>query len=165
MRKIAILLLITCNLLSMAQNAPLRTFPDMVNKLGTRFPIENYKDKNGQNFSSDYLKGKKSLINLWFTRCPPCLKEIPILNELKGSLPNVNFMAITHDTSEKVNNFLAERNYTFYQITDAGKQLQSYLTIQRFPMSLILDKEGIIREVIGNVTEEKLPEIKQLLSE
>ncbi|KQM27568.1 TlpA family protein disulfide reductase [Chryseobacterium sp. Leaf201] len=163
MKKIVILFLLACNSLLIAQSSQLRTFPDMEKKLGTHFPIEDYKDKEGKNFDSDYLKGKNTLINLWFINCAPCIKEIPILNELKESVPSANFIAITHDPSDKVNNFLLKRNYTFLQITDAGKQLQSYLMVQRFPMSFILDKEGNIREVTGLINEEKLQIIKKIL--
>ncbi|WP_081411632.1 TlpA family protein disulfide reductase [Chryseobacterium gregarium] len=165
MKKFVILFLLVCNSILIAQTSQFRTFPDMEKKLGTHFPIENYKDKDGKNFDSNYLKGKNTLINLWFTNCAPCIKEIPVLNELKESVPNANFIAITHDPADKVNNFLLKRSYTFFQITDAGKQLQSYLMVQRFPMSFILDKEGNIREIMGLVSEDKLPMIKKILRE
>lgn len=165
MKKFLILFLLSCNFFLIAQTSQFRTFPDMEKKLGTHFPIEDYKDKDGKNFDSNYLKGKNTLINLWFTNCSPCITEIPILNKLKEAVPNANFIAITHDPLDKVNNFLLKRNYTFFQITDAGKQLQSYLMVQRFPMSFILDKEGNIREITGLVNEDKLETIKKLLSE
>ncbi|MEC5173964.1 TlpA disulfide reductase family protein [Chryseobacterium nepalense] len=164
MKKNVILFLLVSNCLLLAQSS-FRTFPDMEKKLGTHFPIEEYKDKDGKNFDSNYLKGKNTLINLWFINCAPCIKEIPILNELKESFPNANFIAITHDPLDKVNNFLLKRNYTFYQVTDAGKQLQSYLMVQRFPMSFILDKEGKIREITGLINEDKIQEIKKMLNE
>lgn len=165
MKKFVSLFLLVSNSLIIAQISQFRTFPDMEKKLGTYFPIEEYKDKDGKNFDSNYLKGKNTLINLWFTNCAPCIKEIPILNELKESVPNANFIAITHDPLDKVNNFLLKRNYTFYQVTDAGKQLQSYLMVQRFPMSFILDKEGKIREITGLINEDKIQEIKKMLNE
>lgn len=165
MKKSLFLFLLTCNSFLIAQTSQFKTFPDMEKKLGTHFPIEEYKDKDGKNFSANYLKGKNTLVNLWFTNCAPCITEIPILNTLKESVPNANFIAITHDPSDKVHSFLLKRKYTFFQITDAGKQLKSYLTVQRFPMSFILDKEGNIREITGLVNEEKLETIKKLLSE
>lgn len=165
MKKITILISLTLHLLLIAQNIQFRTFPDMESKLGTHFPIENFQDKNGKNFNSNYLKGKNTLINLWFTNCSPCLTEIPTLNNLKKSVTGANFIAITPDPFDKVNSFLTKRNYDFLQITDAKDQLQSYLTIQRFPMSLIIDKQGNIKEIIGLITEDKMNLIKNLLNE
>lgn len=164
MKKFIFILLFTISNVLIAQNKQLRTFPDMEDKLDTRFPIENFKDENGRNFSPEYLKGKYTLINLWSTTCAPCLREIPLLNNFKSSLPDVNFIGITYDKKEKIDNFIQKNKFDFMQIPDAGKQLESYLTIQRFPMTLLINKEGIITDVIGHVTEEKLPGIREKLS-
>jgi cytochrome c biogenesis protein CcmG, thiol:disulfide interchange protein DsbE len=56
-------------------------------------PFAEYKDKefpkfelntltNGK-FDSDKLKGKPTLINFWFTKCAPCIDEMPVLNKIK----------------------------------------------------------------------------------
>jgi thiol-disulfide isomerase/thioredoxin len=51
--------------------------------IGTKFQIEKYKDKNSKNFKTDYFLGKPTLINFWFTKCPPCIGELPTLNKLQ----------------------------------------------------------------------------------
>lgn len=163
MKKVLILCVLVINLLLMSQKRQWRTFSDMEDKLGTHFPIEIFKDKNGVNYSPDYLCGKTTLINLWSTTCAPCLREIPLLNELKKAAPNSNYMGITYDQSEKVNTFLTKHPFSFNHITDAGKQLQSYLIVQRYPMSLLIDKNGKITDVVGLITEEKLSSIEQIL--
>ncbi|WP_157158225.1 TlpA family protein disulfide reductase [Chryseobacterium populi] len=163
-KKGAVLFLLTTILFLNAQKQ-LRTFPDMEDKLGTHFPIENFKDKNGKNYNPKYLKGKTTFINLWSTTCAPCLKELPFLNKLQKSVPRSLFIGITYDNPEKVNNFLTTHNFNFHQITDAGQQLKSYLVIQRFPMSFVIDKSGIIKEIIGIVNEDNSDSILKSLNE
>ncbi|MEY8758832.1 TlpA family protein disulfide reductase [Chryseobacterium tongliaoense] len=163
-KKSAALFLLMAILFLSAQKQ-IRTFPDMEDKLGTHFPIENFKDKNGKNYSPEYLKGKTTFINLWSTTCAPCLKELPFLNKLQKYSPHSLFIGITYDHPEKVNNFLITHDFNFYQITDAGQQLKSYLVIQRLPMSFIVDKNGIIKEIIGIVNEDNSESILKSLNE
>ena len=47
------------------------------------FPSFDLKTVLGENFKSEQLKGKPTMINFWFTRCAPCIDEMPILNKIK----------------------------------------------------------------------------------
>ncbi|MBT2620415.1 TlpA disulfide reductase family protein [Chryseobacterium sp. ISL-6] len=166
MKKAATLFLLIISLYSIAQNKSLRTFPDLENKLDTHFPIEKFKDQNGKNYSADYLKGKITLLNFWFTTCEPCLKEIPDLVKLKKSVGNkINFMGITPDTEEKVTQFLLKHDFDFQQVTNAGQQLKELFVVQRYPMTFIVDKNGNIREIMGIISEEKFDSIKKRFDE
>lgn len=161
-----ILLLILFNLSLSAQKREFFTFPDLENKIGTHFPIENYEKQNGENFRSEYLKGKTTLINFWSTTCEPCLKELPYLNKLKEMLGDrANFIAITFDSKEKVDKFLAKREFNYQHITNSGGQLKSYFPVLRNPMSFITDKNGNIIEITGIIDENKLDTIIKILNE
>ena len=46
------------------------------NKLLPEFSLRNLRSKK---ITSDDLKGEVTFINLWFTNCFPCVKEIPLL--------------------------------------------------------------------------------------
>ncbi len=75
--------------------------------IGGHFPIESFKDETGKVFLPEHLKGKLSIINFWFTSCPPCIEEIPDLYKLKKEFgDSVNFIAITFESRKKVEKFL-----------------------------------------------------------
>ncbi len=135
-------------------------------KIGTFFSLESFKNEKKINFPSTYLKGKPSLINFWFTRCPPCIKELPELNTLKEEFKdNVNFVAINFEEQELVDKFLKTHNFNFYHITEAMKELDD-LKINAFPMNIILDKDGIIISVLPAIEDdgkEISNELKKLL--
>jgi thiol-disulfide isomerase/thioredoxin len=165
MKTITLFLLII-NLSLSAQQRQFFTQPDLENKIGKHFPIENYKNREGSNFNVDDLKGKMSFINFWSTTCEPCITELPYLNKLKENLGSkVNFIAITQDNKDKVEKFLAKREFNFLHITDSGQELKSYFPILRNPMTFIVDKNGNIKEITGIIDETKFDAIMGILKE
>lgn len=118
--------------------------------IGSHFPIELFSDETGKNFTSDYLSGKPSVINFWFTNCPPCIEEIPDLNKIKKEFgDSFNYLAITFDKKEKVQKFLEKKHlFNFTHITDSKKQIDD-LKIRSFPMTIILNSQGEIINIYG----------------
>ncbi|MCS3871221.1 thiol-disulfide isomerase/thioredoxin [Chryseobacterium ginsenosidimutans] len=165
MKTITLFLLII-NLSLTAQQRQFFTQPDLENKIGKHFPIENYKNQENSNFNVDDLKGKMSFINFWSTTCEPCITELPYLNKMKETLGNkANFIAITQDNKDKVEKFLAKREFNFLHITDSGQELKSYFPILRNPMTFIVDKNGNIQEITGIIDETKLDAIMGIFKE
>lgn len=160
------LLLITISSFIVAQQRAFTTHPSLENKIGKHFPIENYKNQNGENFKSDYLKGKTTFINFWSTTCEPCIDELPYLNKLKEKLGSkVKFIAITHDNNEKVEKFMIKHEFNFQHITDSLKELQTYFKLIRNPMTFVIDKNGNIQEITGTIDESKFEMLIKILNE
>ncbi|MFY0483882.1 TlpA family protein disulfide reductase [Flavobacterium sp. PLA-1-15] len=111
----------------------------------------------------DYLDGKPTFINFWFTRCPPCIEELPLLNKLKAKYGDkVNFISITFDDKKKVDDFLKKHKFDYMHITDSEKQIDA-LNISGFPTNMILDKDGVIRTLNGAVNEFQIKQIETVL--
>ena len=49
---------------------------------GNPFPAFDLPTLSGDRLDQNQLKGKPTVINFWFTRCAPCIDEIPVLNAL-----------------------------------------------------------------------------------
>ncbi|MCX8531305.1 TlpA family protein disulfide reductase [Chryseobacterium luquanense] len=122
--------------------------------IGTRFQIEKFVNEKQKNFDKNFLSGKPTFINFWFTRCPPCIEEIPLLNELKEKFKGkANFITISFNDKKTIDEFTKQQPFNFQHIADSKKQIDG-LNISAFPTSLILDKNGIIKFVFGEVTGE-----------
>ena len=68
-----------------------------------KLPSFNLKTLLGEYFTSEKLKGKPTMINFWFTTCPPCIAEMPVLNKIAEKYKNeINFIAITYETQSNV---------------------------------------------------------------
>jgi len=132
--------------------------------IGTHFPIELFQDETGNNFTADFLHDKPTLVNFWFTNCPPCIEEIPDLHKLKKEFgDSVNFIAITFENQKTVEKFLKKHpKFDYNHITDSKKSI-SELKIKTYPMTFLLNKDGEILNVYGALMFNLPENLKQLL--
>lgn len=117
-------------------------------------PLPDFELQNLQNHlktNTDYA-GKVTLINLWFTSCPPCITEIPYLNYLKDTYGDqVHFVAITFDPKDKVERFLDKKPFHFEHLVDGITYLYGDLKNNVFPKLILIDKKGQVRFVENGV--------------
>ena len=94
------------------------------------------------------LKGNVVVINFWFTTCGPCIKEMPFLTELVAANKEnpVVFIAPAPDNENQVRKFLKKNTFT-YQVIPSSLDYINTVHIENFPTHLVIDKEGIIRQV------------------
>jgi thiol-disulfide isomerase/thioredoxin len=117
------------------------------NFIGKELPKFSLTSLKGDKLNSDYLRGKPTLINFWFSNCSPCIEEMPVLNEIKSHFGNdVNFISITYEDSNEVTEFLKRREFNFTHLTDSRDYLKSF-GFFGYPKTLILDKNLIIIEI------------------
>lgn len=123
-------------------------FSDLKNK---EFPIFNLNTLGDSKFSSETLKGKPTMINFWFTRCAPCIDEMPVLNKIKETYKDeFNFIAITYESKKDVEKFLGKHSFEFQHLVDA-KDFTDKLGVQDYPVNMFLDKNGILKYVKGGI--------------
>ena len=113
-------------------------------------------NKDGEEQKVKDFKGKVVVLDFWATYCPPCLQEIPHLNDLQARYKDQGFEIIGlhvggEEDRPRVPSF-AERlkiNYTLATPEDdlTGFVFQSDSTI---PQTLILDREGkLVERFVG----------------
>ena len=114
-------------------------------KVGTSAPGFSVTDINGNEYALKNLKGKVVVLNFWFVNCPPCIREIPELNELveKYKEKDVAFLAFARDSKSKVNKFLAQTNFDYKIIANSGRMTRMFNT-HGFPTNIIIDQKGKI---------------------
>ena len=118
------------------------------------------KDLNNKKWDSKELKGKTVVINFWFTACRPCIMEMVYLNKLVAENKDsaVVFIAPAPENEVQIKKFL--KKYSFdYNIIPSSIDYINALGIENFPTHLVIDKEGIIRQVFigyGDDIKEKL---------
>ena len=59
---------------------------DNVVKAGDRAPDFSIRADNGKIITAKDFGGKLLLLNFWATWCPPCISEVPALNQLQRAL-------------------------------------------------------------------------------
>lgn len=114
---------------------------------GKIFPLPKERTIRGKTINLKNLNGKPTLINLWFVGCKPCVAEMPSLNSLVEKYKDsVNFISVTYESNEVIENFLKSKPFLFQHIGQSGQYLKD-LEVNGYPMNLFLDKNGVLREV------------------
>jgi thiol-disulfide isomerase/thioredoxin len=112
------------------------------------FPNFKLRNLEGKKITEKDLKGKITLINIWFVNCHPCRREMPILNTLKEKYQDkVDFKSITFDSKETVQQFLKTNTYTFDHLVNAKSFLKKDLGVKAYPKILIVNREGVVTYV------------------
>jgi len=93
---------------------------------------------------ADY-KGKVILINFWSVNCPPCVAELPSLEELyKTYGDKVVFLFVSYDSPSKALRFLEQKGIdipVYFPATSIPGPLRSSV----IPTTIVIDREGTIR--------------------
>ncbi len=117
------------------------------------------------------LRGNLVLINFWATWCPPCIEEMPSMDELSRRLKSkaFNLIAVSVDDNwEPVEEFLQQLNRTpsFAIAHDPLKSLaMGRFGIEKYPESFLIDKNGRIRAFYQGSVNWSSPEILAKLNE
>lgn len=116
---------------------------------GQSFPSFKLSDMDGTVYSKEELNGKIFLINFWFTRCTPCIQEMPEMNKLVDEFrgEGVVFLAPTFDDENQIHQFLNKRDFNYTIIPDE-KDFCLELNVRSYPTHFVVNEEGIIEKVI-----------------
>lgn len=101
-------------------------------------------DRQGQSYNLSSASGKVVFINFWASWCPPCVAEMPSLDNLYTDYnKDVVFLFVARDRKAKVDTFLDKHGYAlpvYYETGFTPEQLYS----TSLPTTYILDKNGSI---------------------
>lgn len=143
------------------------TNPDCM--IGASAPEFSSLTLDGKPFTTLSLKGKITVLNFWMISCPPCIAEIPGLNNVlqKYGRENFNFVAIGMDDEKDVQKFLVSNPWSFDHVA-AGSSLILDLFYIRwgFPTTFVFDQEGVIIGAFsgGKTDESAVQEIEETLA-
>ncbi len=137
--------------LGACRQTPTTTPEDYPALVGKEFPDFELKDMEGRTLRWSEIKGKAALVNFWFTKCPPCVAEMPHLNQIRRDFAgeDVVFLAISPDDSLTIREFLDKREYNFDILPNA----QQYINFfgNEYPLNVFVDKKGVIRHARGAI--------------
>jgi len=145
---------------------------------GFNLPNFNAISTLNDTINTNSLKGKPTVINLWFVGCPPCEAEVPGLNQLANKYhEKANFIAIGRNSDKYLSEFLEENEWSFKHINDPVEKIirNSFNHVWGFPTTFIVDNNSkIIKAFSGGKTDstavqsiidEIEPTLQKLISE
>nr|WP_312984667.1 cytochrome c biogenesis protein/redoxin [Clostridioides sp.] len=129
-------------------------------------------DQNGKEHKLSEYKGKVVFLNFWATWCPPCIEEMPHIEELykeynlnKDEVVILGVTGIRDQTEQEIKDFLDENNYTFPTVIDKTGEIFTNYNISSYPTTFMIDKDGkIYGYTVGALSKDIMKQIiKQTL--
>lgn len=111
-------------------------------------PELNLADTRGEIHRVEDYRGKVVLVNFWASWCPPCIKEMPGLQQLQTKLAGRPFSILAVNVGEKryeVWKFTKLVDFTLPTPLDTQKQAFNAWQATVLPTSFLLDTRGRIR--------------------
>jgi peroxiredoxin len=124
---------------------------------GDRFPVAMLVDRDGNEISTAELVGEPLVVNLWYSACAPCAKELPAFAEVDSEVDDVRFVGVnTVDSVAEMERFAGERGVTYELLRDQFADLTDGIEAVAFPITLFVTSDGTIVEQTGALDADEL---------
>ncbi|MGM0450598.1 MAG: prolipoprotein diacylglyceryl transferase family protein [Pseudomonadota bacterium] len=93
--------------------------------------------------------GRPMVVNLWASWCPPCVREMPVLEEAQETHGDVAFVFVNQgEGPPTVNSFLEEQDLTLRNVVlDRRREVATNTGSQGLPTTLFYDASGQLATV------------------
>lgn len=124
-------------------------------KEGSKAPAFALPALGGGTVKLSDLKGKVVVVNFWATWCPPCLQEMPVLNELSTIYKNKNVVVLGLSLDEEglpaTESFVTKLGVKYKIVESDKKTYQAYGNVLTIPHTFVIDKNGVVKNrFVGN---------------
>jgi cytochrome c biogenesis protein CcmG/thiol:disulfide interchange protein DsbE len=135
-------------------------------RIGNRAP--DFTVQDGTNSVTLHnLREKVVVLNFWATWCPPCLQELPSLEQLQTRFKDrgVEVVGVSVDVDGKAyQQFLKDHKVDFLTVRDPDQKANTLYGTFKFPETYIIDRRGILRRKFIGAVDWNEPEIVDFLS-
>lgn len=117
-------------------------------KTGMTFDAFSLTDFDGKVWDNESIRGKVTVINVWYSGCGPCLKEMPVISKWKEEFPLVNFLSVNFESKEIMQKIVVQRGFTWTHCPE-DRYFTSWVVTDNleggYPLTLVLDEDGVLR--------------------
>ncbi len=118
--------------------------------VGKPAPAFTLKSLDGQDVSTEDLKGKIVILDFFATWCGPCRKAMPILSEVAKEYADKDVVLYAVDLKEpkaKVSGFLKQMGWDINVLLDEDGAVAGAYAVRGIPQTVIIGKEGNVESV------------------
>ena len=129
---------------------------------GRQLAEVDLKSAAGETVSTKSLLGMPTIINIWYSTCEPCRREMPVLaSGARKYAGRVNFVGINIKDSAKVATEFAEKYGADFAIyLDENGRFISKAGISTAPVTLAINAQGlVVRQTAGELSVSKLDQV------
>jgi cytochrome c biogenesis protein CcmG, thiol:disulfide interchange protein DsbE len=129
------------------------TLRDRLVNVGDKAPNFTVVTESGKTLSRDNFGGKLLVLNFWATWCPPCVQEMPSLNqfqeELKGAGVVVLAVSVDHN-ADAYKRFVQRFGLRFETARDEKADIPASYGTYKYPETYVINAKGeVLEKFIG----------------
>lgn len=149
-RLIVLVLLLACGYV--VYNAMHTELPETV-VLGERAPSFALQTMTNTKLSNLTIPKEGVVLNFWASYCPPCVKEMPLLQQQDVPVWGVN----AGESVGIVQHFVSKQGITFPILLDRQQLAIASFEVMTLPTTYFIDGDGIVQKrVVGELTKDSL---------
>ena len=124
---------------------------------GDPFPDVVLLDGDDNEIATSDLVGEPLVVNLWYSTCPPCAKELPEFAEVDAETDDARFIGVNIlDSVEVMERFAGERGVEYDLLRDEFADLSGAIGATAMPITLFVTSDGTIVEQTGALDADEL---------
>lgn len=126
-----------------------------------RLPALTVRSLHGAEVDLRAFQGKPTVVNLWATWCPPCVREMPVLAAAQRQSPDVHIVFLNQgEAADKVRAWLRARGLGLDNaLIDETRAAGAAFEQAAFPTTLFFDADGrLVSTRIGELSAATLQE-------
>ena len=118
-------------------------------RIGASAPDFEWTSLDGQTLRLSTYRGKVVVVNFWATWCPPCREEMPALQRVAASEPDVIVLEVDlMEPGDKARSFLDSLGLDRLQpVLDGDGATTRRFGVLSLPSTFFVDKTGVIRHL------------------
>jgi thiol-disulfide isomerase/thioredoxin len=127
----------------------------------TRLPELSFRALDGTQVPLAALRGRPVVVNLWATWCPPCRREMPVLQQAQARHGDVHFVFLNQgESAERVQGWLATQPQPLRNVLlDPHGELGAQRGHRALPTTLFFDAQGrLVDTRVGELSPASLAE-------
>ena len=137
----------------------LATFSLTIYEQGTRLPDITLRNAAGETVQLADYKGGPLVINLWATWCPPCRREMPVLEDAQQQRPDLTFLFVNQaESMQSVSTFLETQGLSLSNVLfDGSGRLGQAVGSMALPTTLFYSPDGrLLGSHLGELSQASL---------
>lgn len=128
---------------------------------GQQLPELAFTSLEGETVQLSHFEGKPTVVNLWATWCPPCVREMPVLHDAQVKHPEINFVFLNQgESSGQVGRWLDNQRLPLRNVLlDPKRQASAAFNQKGYPTTLFFNRRGeLVSTRIGELSPATLTE-------
>lgn len=126
--------------------------------VGSALPRIELEDGAGMAVSTGALIGEAAVINVWFSACPPCARELADFADVHREVGDrVRFVGVNpFDPPDVMRRFASDRDVAFELWRDTDGVFLEVMSVISFPRTYFVDERGAIVHEAGVLDADEL---------